>query len=89
MPRDPHMLEAEVQQVLDQLWNERLIPFRLSVGKITKEPTEYTIHFYDSRIHTASVPLNEDQPFKDRVRAAVLDRVDRITGPLKKPRSRD
>ncbi|HEY8188991.1 MAG TPA: hypothetical protein VIF64_23195 [Pyrinomonadaceae bacterium] len=89
MPRDPITLEAEAQQVLDELWTEKLIPFALNVGKITKEPSEYTIHFYDSRIRTASVPVTEGKSFKDQVRVAVLDRVERISGPLKKPTKKD
>ena len=59
MPRDPLTLEAEAQQVLDELWSEKLIPFVLTVGKITKAPSEYTIHFYDSPIRTARVLLTK------------------------------
>jgi hypothetical protein len=79
MPRDPLTLEAEAQQVLDELWSEKLIPFALIVGKIDKAPDEYTIHFYDSRIHTAHVPLTEGQSFSDMVRSAVLTRVEDIS----------
>jgi len=79
---EPLTLEAEAQQVLDQLWEEQLIPFALNVGKITKEIDGYMIHFYDSRMHTARVPLTEGHPFKDLVRTAVLDRVARLSGPL-------
>lgn len=80
--REPLTLEAETQQVLDELWSEELIPFALNVGKITKEIDGYTIHFYDSRMHTARVPLTEGHPFKDLVRTAVLDRVARLSGPF-------
>jgi hypothetical protein len=45
MPHPPLPLEAEAQQVLDELWSEELIPFALKVGKISKAPGEYTIHF--------------------------------------------
>jgi len=86
MPRDPLTLEAEAQQVLDELWSEKLIPFSLNVGKITKAPAVYTIHFYDSRIRTASVPLTKGHSFRDMVRSAVLDRVAKMSGPLKKSR---
>jgi hypothetical protein len=82
MPSDPLSLEAEAQQVLDELWEEKLIPFSLNVGKITKASAEYTIHFYDSRIRTAQVPLTKGQSFRDMVRTAVLARVDEISGPL-------
>ena len=83
MPRDPLSLEEEAQQVLDELLAEKLIPFPLNVGKITKAYAEYTIHFYDSRIHSASVPLTKGHSFRDLVRSAVLDRVAKISGPLK------
>jgi hypothetical protein len=73
---------AEAQKVLDQLWNEQLIPFALTVGKLTKDATKHTIHFHDSRIRTAQIPLNEGQPFAEGVRAAVLERVARLSGPL-------
>ena len=83
MPRDPLSLEAEAQQVLDELWAEKLIPFPLNVGKITKASAEYTIHFYDSRIHSARVPLTRGHSFRELVRSAVLDRVAKMSGPLK------
>lgn len=84
MPPEDLTLEAEAQQVLDELWREKLIPFSLNVGKITKAAAEYTIHFYDSRIHTARVPLTEGHSFRDMVRVAVLDRVAKMSGPLQK-----
>ncbi len=82
MTRDPVSVASEVQQVLDELWNEKLLPFPLTVGKLTKEPAEYIIHFHDSRISTARVPLIEGLSFRERVRAAVLRRVAKISGPL-------
>lgn len=78
----PENEKAEAQKVLDQLWNEQLIPFPLTVGKITKGALEHTIHFHDSRIPTAEISLSESQSFTEAVRAAVLDRVTRMTGPL-------
>jgi hypothetical protein len=86
MPSNPVELEAEAQQVLDELWSEKLIPFALNIGKITRASYEYTIHFHDSRIHTASVPVIDGHSFKEMVRSAVLDRVARISGPLSAPR---
>ena len=84
MPREPLTLEAEAQQVLDELWAEKLIPFALTVGKITKAPAEYTLHFYDSRIRTARVVLTRGHSFREMVRSAVLARVAKMSGPLKK-----
>lgn len=75
--------EAIAQNALDELWNEELIPFPLTIGKITKGSEEYTIHFHDSRLHTASVPMCEGVPLsKEIVRSAVLDRVAKMSGPL-------
>ena len=77
-------LESEAQQVLEQLWAEKLIPFELNVGKITKHSGHYTIHFHDSRMYTADVSLREGQSWAEMVRVAVLDRVAKLSGPLKK-----
>jgi len=77
-------LESEAQQVLEQLWAEKLIPFELNVGKITKHSGHYTIHFHDSRMYTADVSLNEGQSWAEMVRVAVLDRVAKLSGPLRK-----
>jgi hypothetical protein len=77
-------LESEAQQVLEQLWAEKLIPFELNVGKITKHSGHYTIHFHDSRMYTADVSLNEGQSWAEMVRVAVLDRVANLSGPLRK-----
>jgi len=66
MTRAPATVESEVLQVLDELWNEKLLPFALTVGKLTKEPAEYIIHFHDSRISTARVPLIEGLSFRER-----------------------
>ena len=85
MPRNPITVELEVQQVLNELWNEKLLPFALSVGKITKEPDEYIIHFHDSRISTARVPFIQGLSFKDMVRAAVLRCVGEMNGPWSWP----
>lgn len=75
-------LEEEAQQVLNELLNEEAVPFPLHVGKIAKGSGAYTIHFYDSRIRTAKVNLTPGLSFRDMVRASVLDRVSRMSGPL-------
>ena len=80
--REPLTIETEAQQVLDELLTEKLIPFPLNVGKITKGIGECTIHFYDSRIFTARVPLTKGHSFRDLVRSAVLARVAELSGPL-------
>jgi hypothetical protein len=83
MPREPLKLEVEAQQVLDELWKEKLVPFALKVGKLSRDIDGYTIHFYDSRIRTARIPLTKGHSFRDLVRSAVLTRVSKMSGPLK------
>lgn len=75
-------LEAEAQQVLDELLHENLIPFQLRIGKLTRDVGAYTIHFHDSRIHNARVPLTKGTSFRDMVRVSVLARVAKMSGPL-------
>ena len=82
LAREAFTIEAEAQQVLDELLTEKLIPFALNVGKITKDSGYYTIHFYDSRIHSTRVNLTKGHSFRELVRTAVLARVEKITGPL-------
>ena len=82
MPQTQLTLEAEAQLVLDELWREKQIPFKLSVGKLTKASCHYTIHFYDARMRTADVDLIPKSSFKNMVRAAVLARVAKLSGPL-------
>ena len=71
-------LEGQVQRILNELVTEGLIPFALNVGKVTKETDEYHIHFYDSGIHRAIVPLLDGHPLDDLVRSAVLARVGKM-----------
>lgn len=80
--REPLTLEAEAQQVLDELWGEKAVPFKLNVGKLTRGMAEHTIHFHDSRIRTARIPLTKEKSFRDMVREAVLARVAQMSGPL-------
>ncbi len=80
----PLTLEEEAQQVLDQLWNEKELPFPLHVGKIVKGSGACTIHFHDSRIRTAQVHLTQGLSFGEMVRTSVLDRVAKMSGPLAK-----
>jgi hypothetical protein len=79
------LLKLEAQQALNELWKEQLVPFKLTIGKIVAEDSsEYTLHFFDSRLRSVIVPWQEGQSFKDQVRAAVKERVARLSGPLGK-----
>jgi hypothetical protein len=77
-------LQAEAQEILDELWNEKLIPFELTIRSVTEGVGEYIIRFYDSRIHLVHVPLADGHPFKHQVRSAVLERVAKVSGRLHK-----
>ncbi len=74
--------QADAQQVLNDLFNEKLIPFKLVAQKVTDEGCgEFRIHFYDSRLHSVVVIVGKDTSIKDQVRIAVLLRVG-ISRPL-------
>jgi hypothetical protein len=76
---------AQSQQVLDELLSERLIPFALTAySVITNGRAEYILPFHDSRIHSCRFSWNEGEDFKAAVRAAVLERVSRMSGPLQR-----
>jgi len=76
-------LKLEAQSVLDDLWTRKLIPFQLTAHKVESLGLdEYAIRFYDSRLHSVDVSWEKQESFKDAVRAAVLARVGRLTGPL-------
>ena len=82
---------AATQQVLDELLRENLIPFALiAYGVNTNGQGEYVVPFNDSRIHSCRFFWKDGEDFKQVVRAAVLERVNRISGPLhmRAPRSR-
>jgi len=77
------VLRLEAQQTLDDLLKDDLIPFELTARKIESDDSgQYVIRFYDSRLFSITVAWEEGQSFKDIFRAAVLDRVKRMRGPL-------
>lgn len=77
----PETLKPEAQAALDELMRERQLPFRLEAREmIPEEGSRYTIRFHDSRLHSVTVTCAEGQPFKEVVRAAVLERVSRLDG---------
>jgi hypothetical protein len=74
---------AAAKAVVTKLWSQELIPFKLNIGKITKGSNDYTVNFYDSRRQSVKVLLTEADAFRHLFRAAVLDRVAKMSGPLK------
>jgi hypothetical protein len=78
-------LKVEAQGVLDDLFNEEVMPFRLTAAKMDAVGgEEYIVRFHDSRLHSVDVSWPAGESFKDRFRAVMLDRVSRISGPLQR-----
>ena len=75
MEMDTENIKLKVQETLDELFCEHLIPFELTAYKVNADGAEYIVPFYDSRIHSIRFPLKDGGYFKEVVRAAVLDAV--------------
>ena len=80
-------MKNEVQLALDELFTEELIPFRLIAHIVAAEGTTYTVRFFDSRLHSMRLSWEGNGSFKAAVRAAVLDRVKRMS-PIERYRDR-
>ena len=73
-------MKNEAQHALDDLFNEKLIPFKLTAHMVGAEgPGIYTVRFFDSRLHSMTFSWKDGRSFKEVVRAAVLDRVKRMS----------
>jgi hypothetical protein len=85
MKTDMENMKLGVQETLDELFSERLIPFKLTAYKVNADSLgEYVVPFCDSRIHSIRFSWADGgSSFKEVVRAAVLDRTKRISGPFK------
>lgn len=76
---------VEAQQTLDELFSEGLLPFALSAHKLESIGNEeYIVRFHDSRLASVDVSWPRAQSFKDVFRAALLERVGRLSGPFQK-----
>jgi hypothetical protein len=79
METDTENIKLRVQETLDELFSERLIPFELTAQKVNADGHgEYVVPFYDSRIHSISFSWKEGGSFREVIRTAVLDRVKRM-----------
>ncbi len=75
-------LRLGAQQTLDELFAQRLIPFALSARAVESLGLEeYIVRFHDARLHSVDVSWPEGRSFEEMVRAAVLDRVSRLSYP--------
>ncbi len=78
-------LKLEAQSALDELMREHRLPFKLTAQElVSKGSSQYTLRFFDSRLHSITVTWETGLSFKEVVRAAVLDRISRLSGPLYK-----
>lgn len=76
-------LILKVQQTLDELFSKGQLPFRLTAYDVIKLTfDEYTVPFYDSRIHSITFTLKTGASFKEVVRSAVLQRVAQLEKPF-------
>ena len=74
--------KVRVQETLDELFSERMIPFRLTAYRVNADGAgEYIIPFSDSRIHSIRFSWEYGESFKEVVRAAIVDGVERMSGP--------
>lgn len=79
MAIDPLILEA--QEALDDLMQENRLPFTMKVGMVVGVgPSQYSVRFFDSRLHSVTVTWETGQSFKDLVRSAVLEEVRKMPG---------
>ena len=77
--------KAEAQQVLDELFSGHCLPFRMSAHQVDSlGHEEYIVRFHDSRLTALDVSRPQGKSFKDVFRAAILDRVKRLSGPLQR-----
>jgi hypothetical protein len=70
-------IRLRVQETLDELLREHLIPFALTAHKVSEElPGDYVVRFYDSRIHSFRFSwIDHGSPVKEIIRTAVLARI--------------
>ena len=72
---------SRVQETLDALFCERLIPFRLIAHKVNSDgPEDYILPFYNSRIDSVSFSWKNGESFKEALRAAIVDGLERMRG---------
>lgn len=69
-----------IQETLDELFCERLIPFRLATRKVSRDGAgEYVIPFSDRRIQSIRFAWRNGESFKEAVRAAIVDSLERTS----------
>ena len=83
MTTEIQAMKLGAQETLDELFIERLLPFKLSARQVESlGMEEYIVRFHDSRLRSVDVSWKPGQTFKTIFRAAILGRVSRLSGPL-------
>ncbi len=78
------LLRPQAQAVLDNLFNDQVLPFELTATKVECiGANEYIVRFFDSRLRSVDVSWKKNQSFEEVFQAAMVDRVRRLSGPLK------
>lgn len=73
-------MKLKVQETLDELLGEGLIPFELTAQRVNPDGIGgYIVPFYDSRIHSFRFSWKDGDSFKQVVRTAVLDRARKMS----------
>ena len=76
MNTDIENIQLSVQETLDELFSEHLLPFKLTAYGVKADGLgEYVVPFHDSRIHSMTFSWKDGRSLKEVVRAAVLDRL--------------
>jgi len=84
MNTDNEVVRAEAQQILDELFADALIPFRLNAREVKSiGMEEYIICFHDSRLRSLDVSWKKGESFKLVFRRAILERIARLGIPPK------
>lgn len=79
MTTDIEIMKVRAQEILDELFSESLIPFKLSAQSVEAiGMEEYIVRFYDSRLRSVDVSLQRGQTFQSVFRTAILGRVSRL-----------
>ena len=77
--------KGEAQQALDELFDEHLLPLKLTARRVAFIGLEeYIVFFDDNRLLAVDISWCRGQCFKDVFRAAILDRMKRLNDPLHK-----
>jgi hypothetical protein len=82
MKPDIRYIARRVQETLNNLFNESLIPFRLTVYQVTDEGAgAFLVCFYDVRLYSLRFFLEDGGSLTEALRSSVLARVQAMIPP--------